>query len=737
MKKVLGVGAVLLVVAGSLGAAWTHHAGRHQRACEAAHAARKFPEAAEACTRAFEHSGEGQWAAASAMAYLGIGKLDEAWRLANLPVAFDQLRSRRVRGVISKSRGDLAGANAELQRVLDEALQRGEAEEAARAAHALAGLRWEEGRYSASWELLEISEREAQKAGNAAALALAILARGDVLRQLGDGRRAEVYFRRAIHASEQWPTDRAYALQKLGNAYIDRGLYGQARAQYEEVLALAEGLSNRWLLDAARTGLARVAIGEKRAVDAEELLQQVSPVHAEIPLRRAHAAMLRRDFEKALSLMNEAERLNPDPEIRWEIAHARGQSLDALGQKEHAIDSWYRAVSEIEALIAREPQHQAWVVARHREVHDALFSKLLELRRGEDAWHLVVRVSLSEALAVKVDAESDVSRLLADAELLKEKWSTLRLADGAALEAGQSGHLDVLVLHEARGALWVGTRRGGSARWTRPSGLEDSDAVVRSFLANPADTAAARALGEAIWRAGGLEDAKAPLYVAATGRLRGLSIAALRTGGRFWFERRPLARLASMSAPEAARAYSKATLIGGDPRGDLPSAREEVTWLGSRLQSRPLLGEEVTTRAVLSVRGAGLLHLATHATVGLAGSSLLLADGELSSRRILEERPSARVVVLASCASASGRHEAGADSLTTAFLRAGSGAVVSTLRSVPDDAAQTLVRAFYEEGGAEEPIGAMTRAQSRVAPTLDVSIWSAFVVTVAPSPSER
>lgn len=258
-------------------------------------------------------------------------------------------------------------------------------------------------------------------------------------------------------------------------------------------------------------------------------------------------------------------------------------------------------------------------------------------------------------------------------------------------------------------------------------------AVVHRVLGDPSDAAAAE-LGEALWSAAQLAPSRAPLYIVATGRLRRLPFAALRHAGRYWIEHRPLARLLSLDAPRGdATAFSDAVLVVGDPSGNLPQAREEARWVASQLNVSPLLGTNATAAAILEADRPSVLHLATHATVGLGGTALVLADRDLSAREVRHERPSARVVVLASCASAVGRESSGADSLSNAFLSVGSSAVVATLLRTPDGVTRKMIEAFYRNGGAGDPIGAMSRAQAELQRELPVVLWSSFVVSVGPT----
>jgi hypothetical protein len=444
-------------------------------------------------------------------------------------------------------------------------------------------------------------------------------------------------------------------------------------------------------------------------------------------LVHARLALARGDASTALGWLDRIEPSGPDRDLRWEVATERGRALLAAGRSDEAAAAWLAAMDEVEAIAASEPDHQGWMAARRREPFDLLFA--LWARRAENAraWDIVARYSRLESLSVTANTVEDPHKLVEDAEKLRADWSATKLEAVAQLPDA----LEILVLHEADGRLWAGTRRAGKVRFVDLGALSDLEPVLHRFMGDAGDADAADRLGTLIWQAAGLAPSGRPLYIGATGRLRRLAFAALRDEGRFWVEHRPLARLASLTGEARdTSGFEGSPLVVGDPRGDLAAAREEVSWVADRMKVRGLLGADATREAILSARGRSVLHIATHAAIGLEGARLVLADGELTAQEILREQPFARLVVLASCASARGRDAAGSDSLETAFLRAGSGAVLSTLRTVPDTAAQQMVRAFYENGGLRDPAVALARAQAELASKQPASIWSAFNITV-------
>ncbi|MBX5482940.1 MAG: CHAT domain-containing protein [Myxococcaceae bacterium] len=732
MRLRLALG-VALIAAGVGAAVVVYRPSQRSASCEAMLADRQFADAAEACSREFEARREGALAAAAAMAWLGAGEPDQAWKWANLPEGRDLVRARRVRGVVLKLRGDVEGAQRELKWALSEALETSQHGEASRAAHALAGLQWEHGEYSAAWKTLDLSIDEAKRARDGSALALAELARGDVLRTLGDARGATEYFRRALEDSAAWPNDQLYALLKVGLSERDRGAFALARKHFEKALDIAGSSGNRRHVSGLRVDLAETYALAGEADAAERLLAEVDPSMQRewiVLSLRARIALLRNDAELALRHLAQIDPEQVPEGLRWEVSFLRGRAWWLDGNRREAEEAWQQAIQEVEKLSASEPEYQGWVLARRRKPYDALFSSLASRGEFSGAWEVVARLLLSESLAFKGAEGTDIQRALAAAESLKAQWKQSSWWVPPQSSPAPDPR-DILVLHEAEGRLWIGRRVENVVRWIDAGPLQQLDPLLNGFLAAPENAETAEQLGRMLWTTGGLHQSAVPLFVAASGRLRGLPLAALRVDGRYWVELRPIARLPTLTPPgDDPPHFGGAPVVAGDPRGDLPGARKEVEWVAARVGAHPLLGEAVTRKAVLSARGSALLHLATHAEISLEGTRLVLADGDLSAQEILRHRPFARVVVLAACASAAGRDAAGSDSLTTAFLRAGSGAVLGTLRTVPDEAAQQLVRAFYEEGGANDPVGALARAQARVEAYQPVSVWSAFTISM-------
>ena len=142
-------------------------------------------------------------------------------------------------------------------------------------------------------------------------------------------------------------------------------------------------------------------------------------------------------------------------------------------------------------------------------------------------------------------------------------------------------------------------------------------------------------------------------------------------------------------------------LVVGNPTGDLPYAEEEANTVAPLLGISPLLGATATKATVLArLEQASLIHLATHAffdpDVPLE-AGIVLADGILTAREVLEHRLHADLLVLSACESGQASTLGGEElaGLSQAFFQAGVRSLLVSLWRVNDPATAVLMRAFY------------------------------------------
>ena len=215
----------------------------------------------------------------------------------------------------------------------------------------------------------------------------------------------------------------------------------------------------------------------------------------------------------------------------------------------------------------------------------------------------------------------------------------------------------------------------------------------------------------------------------------------------------PNSLIAVGGVPYASSGMKKTAIALGynlsDELGDLPDSEAEVKTAASALtKTKPtlLIGTDATETNVKEqlLRQFGYVHLAVHAFSDPnpdRASLVVLADppkaedGFIQAPEILRMKLPAKLVVLSACDTDIGPIEgqAGAATLSTAFLLAGARTVISTLWPVYDKASLVLMQGFYEHlGQGQSPADSMTAAKREVLAKLGDNglpiYWAGFVV---------
>ena len=158
------------------------------------------------------------------------------------------------------------------------------------------------------------------------------------------------------------------------------------------------------------------------------------------------------------------------------------------------------------------------------------------------------------------------------------------------------------------------------------------------------------------------------------------------------------------------------SLFVGDPEVQLPGlsrlpwAAEEVQYLASLLDSKPLLGPMATKGKVLELMSeASIIHIAAHAheqagdiflapdesksTAHPTSSSYLLTQSDILKRKL-----TARLVVLSCCDTGKGEVSSeGVIGIARSFLGAGASSVLVTLWRIKDKFTKLFMTVFYEK----------------------------------------
>lgn len=621
--------------------------------------------------------------------------------------------------------------------------------EAARDVHLLAGLARTQGEYFEALELLDQAAALAKAGGNRRVSFYASLGRGDVLRLVGDYGEAEHVLEGAWRAAT-CARERMWASHALGLLHLERGADMLAKPLLQRALDLATELSDRRVSDAVALSFAWLARRAGELDEADRWLDKV-PRDDDTPIalafNRGLIAATRGDFVRARGEFERAEKADPENDWAWLVSTYLGRFEEALGHKAAAEAAYRRALVSAAAL--REGagrQLAAHVLATRRLPHE----RLVGLLASEERWHDVLGVVDTLDLGAVLATDTPSSEVLptgaplppqgAHRTFLRPSWSGADTSGASAagpldleplLEAWRGRHLVVLIPggdDVVRLEIYDGKLSG-----TTIGRRAELEGQARRLEANLDDVEAARALGEAM-----VPPARGdgPVELLIVGPLGRVPIAALRHGEALVVASTPLVRVLGLRAPRAPSPPGSGRVVLGDPRGDLPSAADEARWVARRVGTEARLGPDAGRDALAAGRDADLLHVAAHAVEGSEGAALRLADGDVGALDVAALTPAARVVVLASCASAASRDETGWGSLAAAFVVAGAETVVATQWSVVDTDATRIVKELYNDAPRmlADPARALAAAQARLASEAPARAWAAFTaVRAAPT----
>ena len=301
-------------------------------------------------------------------------------------------------------------------------------------------------------------------------------------------------------------------------------------------------------------------------------------------------------------------------------------------------------------------------------------------------------------------------------------------------------------------ALFALTREGGLRLEILPVGEERLRRDVEGFLerVRAQQEPAADLYPELIAPVADLVARSERLLILPDGPLHRLPFGALVHDGRFLIEDKPLHMALSLTVYGKLRASPAAAgplVAFGDPRfppgmqakdglgpglrrfdwSSLPYSRSEVERIaGVHPGALVYLGEEATEERARSIRGARIVHFATHgytddrtpldSALGLTIPAELAPGREIGLLQVWEIFESVRLdadlVVLSACESALGRELSGEGLIgfTRAFQYAGARSVVASLWSVTDQGTAELMARFHRHLAAGLPKDQALRA---------------------------
>ncbi len=710
-----------------------------------------------ACLASYQHTGNVRDLALAADAYLTLGELDSAGKLADQLFADSQpgdgyaIRSQIALkqnhatdalryAVLASAVHSVSGTRQDL---VDDALLR------ARASGQLsdlgAALKAADGALAIA---LELRDSHAEVTG--------YLARADALREIGDVRAANDAVNMAIERSTE-PCDWAQADLRRAQCLADLGEREPSMFQLSAVArnntrcgdrSIDESvtLNEAWLLRERDPAAASVKL---------DALVLSAGEHPEVLLLRSYLATDRGDLAAAEHHLNRAEQSAHDaPDWLWRVDQARAELSELRGGVlDDTLAEYYyrRAIGAIATLRATVRTHSAYFVSSHRGPYDGLIALLARQSRWRDALSVVLDLDASDMLRSAANEHDALDQGWPDSSKMSSSaiMPTRPRVDDV-LSAWRSRDL-VIVIASSRRQIGSGHERAYRLRISQGqvTGEDVGDSMLAQRLAEklykePGDRAAAISLGSVVIPAG---SEASTLHVLAIGALSRTPLPALRNAaGSLIIAQRPVARVLALTATRPESRGGGRPVIIADPRGDLPGAAAEGATVARAVGPGALLAGSGTgiaaTRALLwTAVDAELLHIAGHIAVLQPSPELPLAYGKVGAVDFLQHGLAPRIAVLSGDGSATARDEEGWGSFAAALLESGTQVVVATDRAVHDNAALSMMRNFYAQPDwRTDPERALARVQVALDLRTDTSAdgasspqtWAAFKVLRRP-----
>jgi hypothetical protein len=601
--------------------------------------------------------------------------------------------------------------------------------------------------YVEAFDWLDRAVLHAEKAGPEVE-AEAHEARALALRALGDASGAEREFAKA-RSEAPTPVVATLLAYTEGRLRVELGQLASGRDLLEECaeLALKAGLPHHRLKALLNAADASIQLSDWARAERELALAEKGKGTSSRADRtnagRLHGLLLRKEGrpEEAFGVLQGLD--IDDDETGWMLAYEMAAVEHLRGDLTEAARLYLRAMDGVERRQAESVEFQRWYLEARRRPYEGLFALRAESGDASGALDVLQRLqarSLLDRLASESPPfEASVAELVARRSTLLE---TLAASETERRASPAPGALvaPLLFFVQADGFLFRGIVQGKDVSIERlATPAKDVCDAAKELVATPNVREPAAWLGERLLSSEALRTLGRRFAILPSQCLENVPFAALLVGGQRLVARAILSVVPDIKAlrEEPVRARTGSALVVGAPLRpglpELPSAVQDLQVVAAQLHASPRCGADATLQAFRDTPRPRVLFVATHATLGPRGPVLALSDGELAVQDILVGHLGPELAVIASCNSASG-FGAGSETLAGAFLRAGSQAVLATLRSVKDTVASRVVLDFFRRGGARDPAGALAEVQRTLSVSRPPEEWAAFVMEGTPNP---
>jgi tetratricopeptide (TPR) repeat protein len=696
-----------------------------------------LPATPELCERAWSETRNDE--AAATGAFYALRTRDEAtlkrW-VERAPRTLQGARILHYWGEVLVKRGELEAAEDTLQQALDLRIDRDPNRATNTALLMLELARSRRPADQAIW-LARIAWVQAERGRNDMARTQAAISLIELLLDLGEFATASAVIARMDETrSAAWQVSRDGAMARLEAA---RGRMATAIALFRRASRLDPGKQAvrsplapydaielvQALLDAGRLTDARRELDHAAAIVAQPSISSAL-LTCRLAAVGASVELAEDRVDTALATVERGLAVSCGHAARVQLLNVQGEALQLRAEERHrpedavaAEHAWREAADAVEVWRASIPttQLRSGLVARHRRALERWLDSTgqrgdapgaLDVTRRITGRQLLDRIYQREAHAPAA-VDSSIDRILNRLGSRRELGVTMDAARGRA-DLRDVRHDMVAFMCGARSVWAIRHARG---RWsiTRVGDRE----VVRGWIDDLRgaldDSTTAGLLGDALFPAGTIPEAGAPLVVMLDHELSDVALAGLRVDGKYLIERAPIVEVLApdlLFAPVPDRPWRPAIAVG-DPLGDLAAASREVRAAADMTGGHAYVGAEATRAAVAAGSDAFMLHVATHARQGDGEAAFVLHDGALPANEIVAQRIAPRLAVIATCRSQVDDDPAG--SLVAAFLAAGAPGIIGVKRSLDDSDGAALMADLYRLHGAEDPVRALALAQ--------------------------